>query len=204
MNDSDTPVVGCPFYRTWKAMLRRCYVGDNRSDAYSNCTASKEWLIFSNFKTWMEKQDWQGKQLDKDVLSDGNKIYSPETCVFVSQEFNKFLCTLRPNNKGLPIGVIMIGDKFTAEVSVCGKKRKLGRYETEEEAHLAWKSAKLEIARNFSEFSNNKIRESLFRKFSIDKALEDEDNDGSQTKEEKEIEQAPQSGGKKLTQGTST
>lgn len=38
----------------------------------------------------------------------------------------------------------------------------------------------------------------------IDKALEDEDNDGSQTKEEKEVEQAPQSGSQESAQGTST
>ena len=38
----------------------------------------------------------------------------------------------------------------------------------------------------------------------IDKALEDEDNDGSQTKEEKEIEQAPQSGSQESAQGAST
>lgn len=186
VNDSTSTIVGCPFYRTWKAMLRRCYIGDSRSNAYLNCTVSDDWLVFSNFKAWMEKQDWQGRQLDKDLLSEGSKVYSPETCVFVSQEFNKFMCTIRPNNKGLPIGVLVVGGKFTAEVSSRGKKVKLGTFETKEAAHAAWKSAKLKIASNFSEFSDKRIRESLFEKFSVDKALKEEDTSQNEGQEEKE------------------
>jgi hypothetical protein len=39
----------------------------------------------------METQDWVGKQIDKDLLLSGNKCYSPDTCVFISPQLNKFL-----------------------------------------------------------------------------------------------------------------
>ena len=60
------------------------------SPTYKGCSVSEEWLRFSNFKRWMEKQDWDGKQLDKDILFEGNKVYSAETCVFVTSVVNSF------------------------------------------------------------------------------------------------------------------
>ena len=42
------------------------------------------------FKDWMENQDWEGNQLDKDLLFEGNKVYGPKTCVFVTRMVNNF------------------------------------------------------------------------------------------------------------------
>lgn len=80
----------CPFYQKWKSMLERCYSDKNfkKYPSYIGCTVCYEWLIFSKFKSWMENQDWKGKQLDKDIRVKGNKIYSPETCSFVSHAVN--------------------------------------------------------------------------------------------------------------------
>ena len=52
----------CPFYRAWKCMLTRCYSAtyQERKPTYRGCSVSEEWLTFSNFKSWMEKQDFQG------------------------------------------------------------------------------------------------------------------------------------------------
>ena len=73
-------------------MLQRCYSESHlvRQPTYKGCSVCEEWLTFSNFKSWMEQQDWEGKQLDKDLLVYKNKIYSPETCVFVSSVINSF------------------------------------------------------------------------------------------------------------------
>ena len=83
----------CPFYSRWNDMLARCYTTSykQRFPTYEGCYVCKEWLIFSNFKAWMEKQDWEGKELDKDLLVSRNKVYSPETCVFVDKRVNLFL-----------------------------------------------------------------------------------------------------------------
>ena len=45
-------------------------------------------------KQEMNCTDISNRQLDKDVLVPGNKVYSPETCHFVSREVN---CMFRSN-----------------------------------------------------------------------------------------------------------
>ena len=91
----------CPYYARWCHMLQRCY-SDNwheRHPTYIGCSVCEEWLIFSNFKRWMEQQDWEGNQLDKDLLVKGNKEYNPDNCVFVTRMVNSFL-TDRDNARG--------------------------------------------------------------------------------------------------------
>lgn len=39
----------------------------------------------------MLTKDWQGNQLDKDILNPGNKEYSPDNCIFVTQDINLLL-----------------------------------------------------------------------------------------------------------------
>jgi len=89
-------VWACPFHTKWESMLARCY-GVNKAESYEGCYVVEEWLRFSNFKAWMETQDWEGKELDKDLLSEGNKVYSPETCVFISRAVNLFIVESSPS-----------------------------------------------------------------------------------------------------------
>ena len=51
----------------------------------------------------MESQEWEGKQLDKDIVIPGNKVYSPDACIFVDKRINN-LMTSR-NSRALPIGI---------------------------------------------------------------------------------------------------
>lgn len=68
--------VMCWIYKKWKSMIHRCYDSkiQARQPAYIGCSVCEEWLTFSNFKLWMEAQDWQGKELDKDILTAGSKF----------------------------------------------------------------------------------------------------------------------------------
>jgi hypothetical protein len=156
-NYSAQPVVNgkqvtCMYYRRWKEMLNRCYSQDykKKHSTYKDCTVCEEWLTFSNFKAWMETQDWNGKHLDKDFIVEGNKIYSPETCAFIDPVINKFI-TDRGNDRGdCPIGVYWHArDKaFVAQCSnpYRNKQEWLGRFSCKKEAHLAWKKRKHEFA----------------------------------------------------------
>lgn len=46
------------------------------------------WKYLSNFKKWYDEHYVEGWHLDKDILMQGNKFYSPETCCFVPFEIN--------------------------------------------------------------------------------------------------------------------
>ena len=142
----------CPFYRTWKGMLERCYSKREqaRHPTYTGCSVCEEWLTFSNFKAWMETQDWEGKQLDKDILIFDNKTYSPEACAFVTSATNKFLTDRAAERGKYPIGVNFDKscNKFRAQCNNPFTKDRgyLGLFDTAEEAHYAWKKKKNELA----------------------------------------------------------
>ena len=142
----------CPFYKTWGSMLKRCYSEKLQiiNTTYKGCSVCEEWLTFSNFKKWMETKDWEGKQLDKDLLGEGNKIYSPECCIFVDSKVNTFV-----TDCGTSRGEYMIGVCWYRRVSkfrsrcrnpFTGKQENLGLFDTELEAHTAWKKRKHELA----------------------------------------------------------
>ena len=131
-------------------MLSRCY-GKRSQTNRKSPSVCEEWLIFSNFKSWMEQQDWEGKHLDKDFLVYQNKIYSPETCCFVTNRINSFLLKGRGNKGVNPIGVWPAGNSFHARISGgVGKNSYLGSFNTTEEAHQAWQKAKIKQAQDLA------------------------------------------------------
>ena len=145
----------CPFYGRWLNMLARCYSTNfkQKSPTYEGCCVCEEWLTFSNFKAWMEVQDWEGKQLDKDILVPGNKVYSPDTCVFIEKRVNVFLTESTASRGQHLIGASLDKtlNKFHAYCNDgSGKKKHLGRFNTEIEAHLAWLKCKQEVARQLA------------------------------------------------------
>lgn len=124
------PVTGkihSPSYRRWICMLRRCYSNSNSrhvADAYKNVSVCDEWHNYQNFAKWFDENYIDGFDLDKDILSVGSKIYSPETCLFVSSEEN----SLEVNGKRFTQYCISNGDqrilfrnisKVAKEIGVC-------------------------------------------------------------------------------------
>lgn len=141
----------CPFYDRWYSMIRRCYseVLHVNRPTYKECTVCDDWLTFSNFKAWMETQDWEGKHLDKDILIEGNKEYAPEKCVFVTQGVNAFLNDHGRVRGGSPLGVCWHKRDQVFEANcnqLNGKPKYLGRFNDPQEAHLAWKKEKCRLA----------------------------------------------------------
>lgn len=152
LNGKQKLVWRCPFYSRWQSMLFRCYSKTFRlkKDTYIGCSTVPEWHLFSNFKAWMETQDWEGKELDKDILFKGNKIYGPNTCVFVDQRVNSFMIECEANRGEWPVGVSRMKNqkKFSAHCrdSFARINRFLGFFDTPEEAHKTWLAFKLEQA----------------------------------------------------------
>lgn len=168
----------CPYYRAWGNMLERCY-SDKYQDShptYKGCSVSEEWLTFSAFKNWMMAQDWEGLQLDKDLLIEGNKVYGSDTCVFVTQTVNSFT-----NDCGASRGKWLIGvdwykrrEKFRAQCSnpLSGERECLGYFDSEQEAHNAWQVRKLELARLLAaEQEDPRVAKALVDRYSNQGAL---------------------------------
>ena len=155
--------VACPFYSKWAGMLERCYSDKYqlRQPTYIGCTVCEEWLTFSNFKAWMEQQDWQGKELDKDILKPGNKVYRPDVCVFVDSIVNTFTITCGASRGQYPLGVCIrkLEKKFNAQCRnpFTKKREHLGSFTCQDEAHQAWKKRKHELSCQLADLQDNSV-----------------------------------------------
>jgi hypothetical protein len=140
----------CPYFQVWRGMIQRCY--DTKCHRtkpwYQGCSTVVDWHRFTAFRAWMEQQDWQGRVLDKNLVRYGNKVYGPDTCLFVPQHLNALL-TLRGNARGPhPLGVTQVtgGGRtktFKAQLHTGRGQKILGYFETPEEAAEVYRQAKL-------------------------------------------------------------
>lgn len=140
-------------YRLWNSILDRGY-SENfklKSPTYTDVTVCKEWFLASNFVTWckMQRKD-DGWQLDKDLLVIGNRVYSPETCLFVPPWLNTFTATQKKRRGDYLIGTSWHKPSKKYITHCCnpltGEQEHLGLFTSEIEAHLVWRKRKLEHA----------------------------------------------------------
>lgn len=139
-------------------MLQRCYDEkyQNIQPTYIGCTVCDEWLYFSKFKEWFDKNyrfnlDEIGVklELDKDLIYKDNKIYSPDTCVFIPKKVNGFMPNNRRNNISKYIGVSFhkVSNKWQAQINDfnTGERKYLGTFTHIEDASDAYiKARKIE------------------------------------------------------------
>lgn len=143
---------GTKSYKVWSGMLRRCYhkMAHVDTPTYKACSVDTSWLNFAEFDAWYNSNippniDGVIYQLDKDILCKGNKVYSPQHCVFVPDYLNSLLIDSGGSRGNLPIGVSLCDgkvNKYRARLSVKSKMTNLGVYPTSEEAFLAYKKSK--------------------------------------------------------------
>ena len=156
VNDSDYvtqaiingDVVVCPAYSAWKAMLYRVYskASLERNPCYKGVVVCSEWLSFMGFRVWWIDNHVNGWSLDKDIIGSG-KEYSPECCIYVPSWINTITSDVASSRGDLMIGVSLVGNRFRAN---CRHPfglipRHIGYFETEIEAHLAWKERKISV-----------------------------------------------------------
>jgi len=164
VKDSDGVKSYCPYYTKWSGMLTRCYSKkyQKRQPTYVGCSVCTEWLIFSTFRKWMETQDWKGKQLDKDILVKGNKVYSPDTCVFVSKGLNvTFKDWSRVRGK-YPQGVSLSRQgKYVVKCNANGVRTRLGTYSCVKQAEIAYCTHKIKVLTELSKQTEAEAHEAL-------------------------------------------
>jgi len=164
---SDKGKIVCPYYRVWASMISRCYSSKYQKNrpTYKGCAVTSDWLIFSNFKRWMMTQEWQDKVLDKDILVTGNKIYSKDMCIFVTNQINTLLVDCARSRGMWPLGVNYKKqtNKFMACCSVNGKSNHIGYFTTPEEASAAYRAFKYRLILSASKEQVNPLKSALIR-----------------------------------------
>lgn len=143
VHGKDTPAI-CPIYTLWKNMLERCYSPKylQGMPSYRDCYVCEEWLTFSNFKSWVDGHSYAGLELDKDVLSPGNKLYNPSCCVFIPKALNLLLNKCLGVRGEFPLGVTLDKGRkikpYLSRVYSGGRSNHLGYFSTPEEASAAY------------------------------------------------------------------
>ena len=160
-------------YKAWQNMLQRCHDPKfkERWPTYLGCVVCDEWLHFQVFADWFHANNpdsANGCHVDKDLKVIGNKIYSPETCIIVTEQVNNFtICRARDRGEYL-IGASWDVDRGKFQ-SGCRnpftkKRENLGRFTDELSAHLAWRKRKSELAHELAMTQTNpEVRDALLR-----------------------------------------
>lgn len=150
-------------YEVWRAIICRCCTESYKlkNPSYVNVSICEEWLNFQNFGDWYDNNfpshiDNIKFQLDKDLLQQGveNKIYSPETCIFLPQKINGFLTQHRFASNNPNIGTQIKSKKFEVKLKdfYYNKKIYIGTFSTVEEASQAYQIARDEQAEKAKQY----------------------------------------------------
>jgi hypothetical protein len=151
-------------YSIWHGMLKRCYYEKDlmRNPTYRECSITEEWLNFQNFAKWYDENyyeiDGSKMELDKDILVKGNKVYSPETCLFVPKNINMLFIKGNAKRGNLPIGVCLdkARNKYIASCNF-GNIKLLSRHSTPEEAFEVYREHKEKFIKQIADDYKNKI-----------------------------------------------
>ena len=163
-------------YSTWNNMLKRCYDEKyhEKQPTYINCEVCDELHNFQNFGKWFDENYYEveGEKmcLDKDILVKHNKIYSPETCIFVPERINT-LFTKCDRSRGESV----IGTNYHKRDKVyqayCNlinpktgksKRKYLGYYDTQEKAFQVYKYYKEKNIKQIADYYFGRIPDKLY------------------------------------------
>lgn len=173
----DTPKISKDkqlIYVRWTAMLRRVY--DKNSNTYhlyggNGVSVCERWHSFKNFMEDFENivgykdcilNDCNKFELDKDIF--GEKLYSKETCCIVPQKLNKFF------SHSESVSTVKFDRKYNNyKAFYCENSniRRIGTFETFEEAFILAKEKRIELLTKIFEkydWVNDNIKEKCYNK----------------------------------------
>lgn len=146
--------------------------------SYKGCSICDEWLDDrTKFYEWVDHNFYtiDGEptvELDKDILVRGNKMYSPDTCVFAPKRINDLFVHVDAIDKnGLPTGVTYSEKtgKYKATIRKNGKNTVLGFFDTPEEARAEYEKHKqaeiIHIADEYKDKIPSKLYDAMIHYF---------------------------------------
>lgn len=172
--DSKNKIGRYTIYQKWVSMIKRCYDKKyiNKHHTYIDCIVCDEWLNYQNFAKWVidnyYEVDNEEMNVDKDILHKGNKIYSPENCIFVPHRINVLFIKSDRKRGNYPIGVDFnkARGKYRARCGtfVNGKavSVQLGYYSNPIKAFNAYKNFKENYIKEVANEYKNKIPQKLY------------------------------------------
>jgi len=163
-----------PQYSIWHSMIERCYnkKSQEKYPTYIDCIVCDEWHNYQNFAKWYDDNYYEvekGKmELDKDILVKGNKIYSPETCVFVPNKINSLFIKNDISRGESLIGMTYEKSSNKYKVNCSNKNNKtgtaifIGRFATQKLAFNAYKEFKETYIKQIANEYRDKIPQKLY------------------------------------------
>lgn len=161
-----------PFYEAWRGSLRRCYdpKAQKKRPNYIGCSVHSDWHNYQDFCKWSEEEVFfTGYKLDKDLLVANNKVYSPDTCVYLPNELNCMISNTGIGGRELPKGVSLSSNpKARSKIYVANLQRKttnnynLGYFDNPEEAHAVYKMEKEKYVKERAMFWRENISTKAF------------------------------------------
>lgn len=166
-------------YKTWRNMLTRCFdvKYQEKFPTYKNTSVCSEWLNFQNFAKWYYANYYllpnERIELDKDILCKGNKLYSPETCIFVPRRINSLLINNKNKRGEYPLGVDFARGCYRARCNILEGSVFIGDYDTPNQAFIAYKQYKEKYIKEIADMYKDKIPSKLYHalyKFTIEES----------------------------------
>jgi hypothetical protein len=156
-------------YTTWYSMMQRCCDEKYKKKypTYKECSVVDEWHNFQNFAKWYDENfyevDGEKMCLDKDILFKGNKVYSPETCIFTPHKINTLFIKSDSKRGSLPLGVVY-NKKINRYIAGEGnsKNKYIGSFKNPTDAFESYKSRKLSTIRNVADKYKSNIPPRLY------------------------------------------
>ena len=151
-------------YRVWSLIIYRCcYKKYSRKLApYKDCEVSEEWKNYSNFYKWYEDNFYECSdqlEVDKDILSKEEKIYSKETCLLIPREINGFC---KPSKQG---GCYLtVCNKWSANVNRRSGYTHIGNFDNFEEAEIEFIKCKNSIFQSLVDKYKGELPKYVYKK----------------------------------------
>lgn len=158
----------CKKHKCWTNMMLRCYYKTNKID--NDSSVCESWHDYQVFAKWYEENYVKSFQLDKDLKIYKNKIYSPDTCVFVPNKINSLFPVKISHNKNLAHGVKMRRTRFASQISDKTFSTELeamkeywnDKYKSVQDVIIDYPQFKVLINDYFEHFMNDNIKQELY------------------------------------------
>ncbi|AUR92293.1 DNA-binding domain protein [Vibrio phage 1.170.O._10N.261.52.C3] len=178
VNGGRTVIWTDKYYVSWTGLLKRLFCEKDlvKRPQYREVSIQPDWLKYSKYREWCIQQeskyeiDIKGLLLDKDILSVGTKIYSPDTCIFVEVKLNNYVVDTGHGSKSCGSHWHERLGKYEACCThpATSKRLSLGLFNTQEDGYQVYLETKKDLCAILVEYIS--VGNTLYKK-EIEKGL---------------------------------